>query len=62
MLKYERQKFKNWLKLNPDTYFDINKNITYKAKTTKFISKTCLASVHALKLTNISKNKNKFFL
>lgn len=56
MLKYKRKKIKIWLKPNPNTYFDINKNTPYKAKVTKFISKTCLTSVRAQKLTNISKN------
>jgi hypothetical protein len=54
------KKLKIWLKPNPNTYFDINENTPYKAKITKFISKTCLTSVHTQQLTNISKkNKNK---
>lgn len=54
MLKCKRKKFKIWLKSDPNTYFDINKNTPYKAKITKFISKTCLKSAHTQKI-----NKHK---
>lgn len=56
MLKYNRKFYFFGSKPNPNTYFDINKNTPYKAKITKFISKTCLTSAHTQKLTNISKN------